>query len=93
MRRRDFVLGLGAGAILWSNGARAQPSDRVRRIGALIYRRAASYVDRILKGANPAELAVQMPSKYEVTVNLRTARALGLNVPRILVARADELID
>jgi putative ABC transport system substrate-binding protein len=58
-----------------------------------LYWRAASYVDRILKGANPAELAVQMPSKYEVTVNLRTARALGLNVPRILIARADELID
>jgi putative ABC transport system substrate-binding protein len=58
-----------------------------------LYRRSASYVDRILKGANPADLAVQMPSKYEVSVNLKTARALGLNVPRILIARADELID
>ena len=58
-----------------------------------LYRRAASYVDRILKGANPADLAVQMPSKYEVSVNLKTARALGLEVPRILIARADELID
>jgi putative ABC transport system substrate-binding protein len=58
-----------------------------------LYRRSASYVDRILKGANPADLAVQMPVKYEVVINLKAAKALGLEVPRILVARADELID
>ena len=96
--RRDLIIGLASRHKLPA----VYPSRSFAKYGGLItygpdpldaIRRAAGYVDRILKGEKPADLPVQAPTKYELVINLKTAKALGLTVPDKLLATADEVIE
>jgi putative ABC transport system substrate-binding protein len=86
--RNDVPAVYGTAALVRDGGLLSYGTDEPD-----IWRRAASYVDRILRGAMPAELPVQLPTKFEMVVNLKTAKALGLTVPQSILLRADEVIE
>ena len=98
IRHRELIIGLAARR----NLPTIYPYRFFTTDGGLIsygpdtvdpYRRAAGYVDRILKGEKPADLPVQAPTKYELVINLKTAKVLGLDMPATVLARADEVIE
>jgi putative ABC transport system substrate-binding protein len=97
-KNRDLIIGLAA-----HYGVPASYTENIfAQSGGLIaygslfvesYRQAAGYIDRILKGAKPSELAVQLPTKFELIINLKTAKALGLTIPESFLTQADEVIE
>jgi ABC-type uncharacterized transport system substrate-binding protein len=91
-RRPDLCGGVG-GPGLRSAVVSIEASTGHGPDGVDTFRRAAAYVDRILRGAKPGDLPVQFPTKYEMAVNLKTAKALGLTIPPNLLAIADEVIE
>ena len=107
IRRRQFIRLLGGAAAAWPVAARAQQPtmhlfrEYVEASGLVSYgpnwmaqwRRSADYVDKVLRGAKPADIPVEQPSKFDLLINLTTAKALGLEVPPTLLARADEVIE
>jgi hypothetical protein len=96
VKRRDLLYGCVGAAIVLPWSACAQTRAETRRVGidaADLVARAATCVDRILRGEKAGNLPIQAPTKYEITLNQRTAAAIGLTLPPSLLSRADEVIE